>query len=826
PTQGTHNKQLVPSPVSPAVQRSNRKQLVPTPVSPSVQRSNAQQIFSSPVLTPTQGSNNVKPISNSASSPLDSRPKFVRLPTSSQNIELSSQSNPVAQQKPLINNIQANSRSKSSQGINSENPNRSNSGRFDMEEIKNYILKSVSTENLRNNLKELSRLPHQAGSPRERQLANLIKARFLASGCDTAELVPYDVLLSKTDPSQNNRVSLHTEGGVGEEVWAAQSVILPNEELQAFSPYSPSGKVMTAKGEAVVYVNYGEEEDFKHLDSIGTSLSGRVVMARTVIYVSGMDLVRRAVSRGARGVILYVDPAEVVNPGDTTVYPNSTSLPGDAVKLRVLRSGQGDPLTPGWPSKSWSHRLLEENLKSLPSIPVQPISYNDAKVILQKLGGHASPAAWHGKLTDVSYNIGPTMTSDFAHLNLCLATYNQLNRKTIYNVIGTIRGEVEPDRYVILGNHRDAWAYGAIDPSSGTSQMLETAAVLGQLKAKGWRPRRTVVYASWGAEEFGKIGSTEWVEEHLGKLQERGVAYINVDICATGPILAHSASPVIRDVLVDMAKLVPGIGSSGTIYDEWREYSLRVDKTEPKPWHLGTGTDYSAFSFFSGVPSLGMGFMRNSTDIDVPMYPAYHTGIETFHLVDTFIDPGFTIHQGCSRLSALTLVRLAEAPVVPMDPHYLPVAMEEALTEMKKKGLHDVLMGTLGVQTLPTLEESILIFKRAANAFLARIKNQNYTKDPMILRGINDQLTRLEQKFLMPQGSEDKPWCRQAVFAPSRGSPFGKWGFPALKDLLVGLENLHGTELSQQHHLIEKHVSDLILMTSSAISSLNHLHVI
>ncbi|KAK7070799.1 hypothetical protein SK128_019329 [Halocaridina rubra] len=172
------------------------------------------------------------------------------------------------------------------------------------------------------------------------------------------------------------------------------------------------------------------------------------------------------------------------------------------------------------------------------------------------MDGEAAPEEWRGGIEGVSYKLGPDMLPEFSAFTLRLQTHNTMDTFKSYNVIGTIKGEIEPDRYVLIGNHRDAWGYGASDPSSGTAQLLETARVFGELMNEGWRPRRTIVFCSWGAEEYGLIGSVEWVQEHVEKLQERAVLYINTDTCASGPILNAPGSPMVWDAIQDIAKLV------------------------------------------------------------------------------------------------------------------------------------------------------------------------------------------------------------------------------------------------------------------------------
>ncbi|CAL4102285.1 unnamed protein product, partial [Meganyctiphanes norvegica] len=443
------------------------------------------------------------------------------------------------------------------------------------------IINMVNADNIRENLRELSRKPHLAGSSRDNELAELFRDRLLEAGFDTADLVPYNVLLSRPNASNPNIISLHANS---QEQWRSHykeqelhADDYDEDFIHAFNAFTPAALVETEAGTGVVYVNYGRVEDFEQLDKLGVNISGHIVMARYGKIFRG-NKITHAERWGASGVILFSDPADVAGLGQDPkdVYPNTEFLPGTGMQRGGTIKRKGDPLIPGWPATDYAYRIPKEEAE-LPKIPAQPIGYDDARVILEKLGGPAAPSEWVGGLKDVAYNLGPSWTQQYNNWKLKLNTHNTNEVYRSYNVIGTIRGEVEPDRYVLIGNHRDAWGYGAIDPSSGTAHLLETARVLGQLKKEGWRPRRTIVFCSWGAEEYGLIGSYEWVEEHLHKLQERATAYINSDLCTEGPVLTAKASPMLWNVLEEVVKKVPGVHSDGTLHDEWTAW-FKVDQ--------------------------------------------------------------------------------------------------------------------------------------------------------------------------------------------------------------------------------------------------------
>ncbi len=233
--------------------------------------------------------------------------------------------------------------------------------------------------------------------------------------------------------------------------------------------------------------------------------------------------------RGAIGVILFSDPHDTAVQGTTPdkVYPNTFFLPGSGIQRGSTFIGEGDPLSPLYPSVENAYRMDPEDIKGLPKIPAQPIGYDDAKIILEKIGGRAPPEGWKGGIEGVGYNLGDEPHPNYAGWRLQLKTHNVFDTVKDANIIGYIRGEVEPDRYVLMSNHRDAWGYGSVDPSSGTAQLMELVRLLGGLTKTGWRPRRTIVFASWCSEEYGLLGSYEWVEDKRSKIMERMVGVIN-----------------------------------------------------------------------------------------------------------------------------------------------------------------------------------------------------------------------------------------------------------------------------------------------------------
>ncbi|KAF5927097.1 hypothetical protein HPG69_018364, partial [Diceros bicornis minor] len=412
--------------------------------------------------------------------------------------------------------------------------------------VKKAFLDELKAENIRKFLYNFTRIPHLAGTEQNFQLAKQIQSQWKEFGLDSVELAHYDVLLSYPNETHPNYISIID--GDGNEIFNTSLFEPPppgyenvSDVVPPFSAFSPQGM---PEGD-LVYVNYARTEDFFKLErDMKINCSGKIVIARYGKIFRG-NKVQNAQLAGAKGVILYSDPADYFAPGVKS-YPDGWNLPGRGVQRgNILNlNGAGDPLTPGYPANEYAYRRGITEAVGLPSIPVHPIGYYDAQKFLEQVKMHI-------------------------HSN------NKVTR--IYNVIGTLRGAVEPDRYVILGGHRDSWVFGGIDPQSGAAVVHEIVRSFGTLKKEGWRPRRTILFASWDAEEFGLLGSTEWAEENSRLLQERGVAYINADSSIEGNYtLRVDCTPLMYSLVYNLTKELqsPDNGFEGkSLYESWNEKS-------------------------------------------------------------------------------------------------------------------------------------------------------------------------------------------------------------------------------------------------------------
>ena len=362
-------------------------------------------------------------------------------------------------------------------------------------------------------LRILTQAPHVAGTPEDYKTAQYVLEQFREAGLD-AKLVEYQVLLPMPKEVKVKLIEpFKREAPTPAAGWSWDKDTYDSSVIAAFNAYSPSGDV-TGR---VVYANYGLPEDYARLKEEGIDVAGKIVIVRYGKCFRGVKAYVAEQSHAA-GLLIYSDPADDgYRQGD--VYPRGPWRPSTAVQrgsILYLTAYAGDPLTPGAAAVAGAKRLSMNEAPTLPHVPTAPLSYEDASPILENLGGPTAPKSWQGALP-FTYHLGPGESK--VHLELDM----DFRLRTIWDVIGELRGTATPDSMVLVGNHRDAWTYGAADPNSGTVPLLAVARGIGQLLKQGWKPRRTIVLASWDAEEFGLIGSTEWAEEHSDELARQNV---------------------------------------------------------------------------------------------------------------------------------------------------------------------------------------------------------------------------------------------------------------------------------------------------------------
>ncbi|XP_073518154.1 putative N-acetylated-alpha-linked acidic dipeptidase [Phyllobates terribilis] len=653
----------------------------------------------------------------------------------------------------------------------------------------------LKAENIKQYLYNFSRVPHLAGTEENFLLAKQIQTQWKDYGLDKVELAPYDILLSYPNESNPNYISIIDERGSELFNTSLFEPTPPGYEniTDIVPPYNAYSAAGTPEGE-LVYVNYGRTEDFFYLDRVlHISVQGKIAIARYGKIFRG-NKVQNAEQAGAKGIILYSDPADYCAPG-VEPYPDGWNLPGGgAQRGNVLNlNGAGDPLTPGYPAKEYTYRSDVKDGVGLPKIPVHPIGYKDAEVLLRHIGGASAPnSTWKGNL-NVSYNIGPGFSGSLAtqKVKMHIHSYNEIRR--VYNVIGTIKGAVEPDRYVILGGHRDSWVFGGLDPQSGAAVVNEIVRSAGKLKRQGWRPRRTIIFASWDAEEFGLLGSTEWAEENVKLLENRAVAYINADSSVEGNYtLRVDCTPLLYHLVYSLTKKIPSPdeGFEGkSLYESWHQKNNWTDyKDGPRINKLGSGNDFEVFFQRLGIASGRARYTKNSKEGRFSGYPVYHSVYETFEIVDKFYDPLYKNHLAVAKVRGGLVFDLANEVIIPFNANdYADVLKNYAKIVQDIGQKHIQQMSTYNV-SFDALFSAIENFTNSAISFHVRLKDLDVT-NPIEVRSVNDQLMYLERAFTDPLGLAGRPFYRHIIYAPSSHNKYMGESFPGIYDALFDIEN-------------------------------------
>lgn len=653
-----------------------------------------------------------------------------------------------------------------------------------------YISSSFSDNvSISQHLYSLTRRPHVAGTEANAEVARYVLST-LSSYNIRSHITSYGVSL--TYPVSRLLVLTHppsdttTTFDLRQDTYEGDPYIdVADEVLPTFYAYARSGTVVGP----VVYVNYGRVEDFMTLKTRGVNMSGTVVLARLGQIYRG-DIVANAYQAGAIGAVLFTDKKDYGGGGDAKVFPNSKWMPPSGVQVGTLYKGCGDPTTPGWPSTGACERISDDEVHKggeMPLIPSLPVSAVDGEAIIKSIGGQVADEEWQGCKDGPVYSIGPGP----GILNLSYTGKQVIN--TIENVIGIIEGAEEPDRFVILGNHRDAWTFGAADPNSGTAALLEVADRLGKLQKKGWKPRRTIIICNWDAEEYGLIGSTEWVEENREMLSSRVVAYLNVDVAVGGAGFHAAATPQLDQLLMQATRQVQDPdNSSQSIFDSWVG-----TRDHPKIGRLGgTGSDYAAFLQHVGIPAADMSFGEG--------YPVYHSMYDDFIWMRDFGDPMFNRHVAVASIWGLVALTLADEEFLPFN--YMSYALElqknaeEISSEFLDKNVN-----------LTPLYKSIEELKKAATKIDNEKKALERSKGWASMWGtkfwqvrqLNDRLMMAERAFIDRDGLLGRQWYKHLIYAPSEHNDYGSVSFPGISDAIekAKKENTKESWSSVQHEV-------------------------
>jgi N-acetylated-alpha-linked acidic dipeptidase len=619
-------------------------------------------------------------------------------------------------------------------------------------------------ENIKAYIARMSARPHEAGSPRSEKVARELLGLLQSWGLD-AHIEEFEALMPTP------KVRLLEMIAPSQYAAKLQEPPIPRDpdsdepdQLPTFNAYSASGDVTAP----LVYVNYGGPEDYAFLKQQGIDVRGKIAIARYGKNWRGIKP-RMAFLNGAVGCIIYSDPRDDgYFRGDD--YPVGPFRPPGGVQRGSVMETElhpGDPLSPGWASEKGSKRLKLSEAETLQKIPVLPISYEDATPLLENLKGPVAPEAWRGALP-LTYHLGPGPAT--VHLKL------DFNWTTgpLHDVIATIPGSESPDQWVLYGNHHDAWVNGAQDPASGAAVVLETARSLAELARQGWKPRRTIKLALWDGEEWGLLGSTEWVEKHADEIDLKMAVYLNSDTNDTGWIGAggsHTLQAFIMEVLRDVSD-----PAGQSLLDV-----ARAHHGNPANLHapgnsieaLGSGSDYSAFLDHAGVASLNLSFGGTAPG------GIYHSIYDSFYWYSHFSDTNFVYGQTLARVMETALLRLADAPLMPFEFGGFVDAVDGYLQEIDKLVPENADLDLEVVaKELSKIEKSAREFESQYKKALKRIPNV----PPDRLAAVNQRIYRAERALTLAGGLPGRPWYKHQIYAPGLNTGYGAKTLPGVRE--------------------------------------------
>lgn len=620
-------------------------------------------------------------------------------------------------------------------------------------QIEGRLASMLSTDSTGAYFRWLTAAPHPAGSDENKRLADRIADLWRSYGWEDVRLRRYDVLLPW--PRQLSVTMLaptRYEASLKEDCYPEDPKACVGSGL-TYLGMSASGEV---SGE-LVYANSGNPADYDWLEAQGVDLRGKIAIVRYSNPYSYRGFkALTAERRGLKALLIYSDPQEDGYRRGLT-FPNGPWGPESHIQRGAISYDfivPGDPLTPGWASVEGARRIPEAESKAIPKMIAVPISARDATPLLQSLTGPVAPAAWQGALP-FTYRVGPGAST--VRVNVAMDG----KTRSIWVVEARIRGSEEPEQTVVLGNHRDAWVYGGVDPSSGSATELELARVIGRLVREGHRPRRTLVLTSWDAEEWHLTGSTEWGEELAPELSRSAVAYLNVDGSTSGPNFAASAVASVNPLVVQAARDVADPAGKGSVLDAWArsEWATRAsagDSLDLVDNKLGSGSDYTVFLNFLGLPVVDLAF-------DGP-YGVYHSQYDNYYWMTHFGDPGFRYMTAMAEIWGRMALRLANAEVLPFDFRLYATRVGGFLDELA------ALPGVAQHLDLAPAREAQRAWAVAADALevsMRDLTNGADRPDASARRArLNTTLRSVEQAWLLPGGIPGRPWFRHALYAP------------------------------------------------------------
>jgi N-acetylated-alpha-linked acidic dipeptidase len=595
--------------------------------------------------------------------------------------------------------------------------------------------------------------PHVAGSPRNNELARYIADEWRQEGLEDVVIRRYDIYGSNPKSTFLEMTApVHYRASLRE-------VPIPGDPDSKNKNISSAWTGMSASGDVtapLVYAHSGNPEDYELLRKQGIDVKGKVVLVRYSNPYSYRGFKALTAEReGVAALLIYSDPAED-GYKKGKVVPNGPWGPEYHIQRGAITYDfivPGDPLTPGWASVPGAKRIPVEEARSIPKIMALPLSWHDAKPLLSNMDGPIAPDDWQGGLP-LKYHLGGGRVRVHVKIEMDNST------QPYYVVEGRIRGAQLPDEWIVVGNHRDAWVFGGVDPSSGTASMMELTRALGKLAKSGMRPRRSIVVCSWDGEEVGLTGSTEWGEQFAGELRHKAVAYINVDEATSGPNLHGQAVASLAPMLVEATHTLKD-PSGKTLFEAWKISAARerreakqteeVTDSNLADTRIGSGSDHTVFLNFVGMPVLGLGF-------EGP-YGVYHSAYDDFFWMNHFGDPGYRYHTLMSQLWGVLALRLANADLLPFDFASYASNIRQFVGELSKgKDMSQVDLNPI----LAAIDEFEAAGKRLDESAARALASG--TIDPVLAKTVNHGAMEVERNWLNPDGIPGRPWFKHILY--------------------------------------------------------------
>jgi N-acetylated-alpha-linked acidic dipeptidase len=643
--------------------------------------------------------------------------------------------------------------------------------------------------------------PHIAGSKRNHELAEYIRDEWTRQGLEDVIIRRYDVYGTNPKSAALEMIAPTHYQALLHEVGLDPDPDSKNPAITgAWLGMSISGEVTAS----VVYAHSGNPEDYDLLRKNGIRVKGKIVLVRYSNPYSYRGFkALTAQQEGAAAILIYSDPQEDgYKKGN--VDPDGPWGPEYHIQRGAITYDfmvPGDPLTPGWASVPGAKRIPIEDAVSMPKIMALPLSWHDAKPLLENMDGPMAPPDWQGGLP-IQYHLG----GERVKIHLKIEMDNGI--QPYYVVEGRIRGAELPDEWVVLGNHRDAWVFGGVDPSSGTASMMELTRALGKLAKEGMRPRRTLVVCSWDGEEVGLTGSTEWGEQFADELRAQAVAYLNVDEATSGPNFHGQAVASLAPMLVETTRTLQD-PSGKSLYDAWKASSER-EKKEGKQsgqfndsgaadsgladTRIGSGSDHTVFLNFIGMPVIGLGF-----DGD---YGVYHSAYDDFYWMNHFGDPGYRYHTLMSQLWGVTALRLANADLLPFDFASYASNVRQFVNELARannlRGQPGEARPPLDLRPVLSEVDKFEAAGRELNASLTG-KLASGRVDPKLALTLNRGMIEIERNWLNPDGIPGRPWFKHILY----GARF-TYAHLELPGLTEAVEKQDWPTAKQQAEILER----------------------